>query len=96
MTLTSALSGEDVIFTRLEEAPIANAQVNTMADVWAHPQLQARNRWRTVDSPAGALPALLPPGVNNQFDYRMDGIPAVGQHNAAILEELGLPANFLS
>ena len=91
----SGLTAAQVI-TRLEEAPIANAQVNTMADVWAHPQLQARDRWRMVDSPAGALPALLPPGVNNQFDYRMDGIPAVGQHNAAILEELGLPANFLS
>ncbi len=91
----SGLTAAQVI-TRLEEAPIANAQVNTMADVWVHPQLQARDRWRMVDSPAGALPALLPPGVNNQFDYRMDGIPAVGQHNAAILEELGLPANFLS
>ncbi len=91
----SGLTAAQVI-TRLEEAPIANAQVNTMADVWAHPQLQARDRWRMVDSPAGALPALLPPGVNNQFDYRMDEIPAVGQHNAAILEELGLPANFLS
>ena len=84
------------VISRLEAAPIANAQVNTMADVWAHPQLKARDRWQTVDSPAGALPALLPPGVNNQYDYRMDAIPDVGQHNAPILAELGFPANFLS
>lgn len=84
------------VITRLEEAPIANAQVNTMADVWDHPQLKARDRWQQIDSPAGSLPAFLPPGVNNQYSYRMDPIPEVGQHNASILEELGFPANFLS
>lgn len=49
-------------------------------------------RWRTVDTPAGEVQALLPPGVNSAFDYRMDPIPAVGQHNAAILAELGWSA----
>ena len=44
---------------RLEQAGIANAQVNTMAEVWAHPQLKARARWREVDTPAGPIPALL-------------------------------------
>ena len=38
---------------------------------------------------AGAVPALLPPGVNSAFDYRMEAVPAVGQHTAAILAELG-------
>ena len=38
------------------------------------------------------VPALLPPGVNSAFDYRMDPIPAVGQHNASILAELGWSA----
>ena len=32
---------------------------------------------------------LLPPGRNNTFDYRMDPVPAVGQHTEAILRELG-------
>ncbi len=54
-----------------------------------HPQLQARQRWRTVGTPVGEVPALLPPGVNSAFDYRMDAVPAVGQHNASILAELG-------
>ena len=33
---------------------------------------------------------MLPPGANDQFDYRMDAIPSVGQHTDAILTEIGL------
>jgi itaconate CoA-transferase len=82
------LSAEQVI-ARLEEAQIANAHVNTVADMWQHPQLKARGRIAQVDSAAGPLAALLPPGVHSGFDYRMDPIPAVGQHTEAILRELG-------
>lgn len=77
------------VLVRLERAQIANAQVNTMQDLWDHPQLHARQRWTKVASPAGELPALLPPGRNDSFEYRMDAIPAVGQHTQAILDELG-------
>lgn len=77
------------VVERLEEAQIANARMNSMAEVWAHPQLQARGRWQTVGSPAGDIPALLPPGRNSSFDYRMDAVPAVGQHTEGILRELG-------
>jgi len=75
---------------RLDEAQIANARMNDMAGLWAHPQLKARDRWCTVGSPAGPIPALLPPGRNNSFDYRMDAVPAVGEHTQAILRELGI------
>jgi itaconate CoA-transferase len=75
---------------RLDEAQIANARMNDMAGLWAHPQLQARGRWHSVGTPAGDIPALLPPGRNSSFDYRMDAVPAVGQHTDAILQELGL------
>jgi itaconate CoA-transferase len=75
---------------RLDEAQIANARMNDMAGLWAHPQLRARGRWQTVGTPAGDIPALLPPGRNSSFDYRMDAVPAVGQHTDAILRELGL------
>ncbi|MDC6679361.1 CoA transferase, partial [Leclercia adecarboxylata] len=84
----SRLSAEEVI-ARLDAAPIANAHVNDMAGVWAHPQLKARQRWSEVDSPAGRLPALLPPGRNSAFAPRMDPIPALGQHTDSLLAELG-------
>ena len=87
----AALTAEQVV-ARLEAAGIANARVNDMADLWRHPQLQARERWRTVATPEGGVPALLPPGVNSAFDYRMEPVPAVGQHNATILAELGWSA----
>ena len=77
------------VTARLDEAQIANARMNSMAELWAHPQLKARDRWRQVASPVGDIPALLPPGRINSFDYRMDPIPAVGQHTRAILRELG-------
>ena len=77
------------VIERLDQAQIANARMNDMAGVWAHPQLQARQRWQTVGSPAGEIPALLPPGRNNRFDYRMDPIPKVGEHTESILRSLG-------
>ena len=74
---------------RLDAAGIANARVNDMHELWAHPQLAARGRWRTVGSPAGPLPALLPPAGSDAFEPRMDPVPALGEHTAAILGELG-------
>jgi itaconate CoA-transferase len=85
----SHLSSEQVI-ERLEVAQIANARVNDMADVYAHPQLHARKRWVEVESPQGMLPALLPPGSSSAYAPRMDGVPALGQHTEAVLRELGL------
>lgn len=79
----------DEVVARLEDAQIANARVNDMHGVWQHPQLQARGCWREVDSPAGKLPSLLPPGRNAAFAPRMDAVPALGQHTQGILGELG-------
>ena len=84
----STLSTAQVL-ERLDAAQIANARMNDMAGLWAHPQLQARERWRDVGSPAGAIPALLPPGRQSAFDYRMDPVPSVGEHTDAILQSLG-------
>jgi len=84
----SQLTAAEVL-ERLDDAQIANAQVNTMHDVWAHPQLRARDRWREVASPAGPIPSLLPPGAWQAGEPRMDAVPALGQHTEAILSELG-------
>jgi crotonobetainyl-CoA:carnitine CoA-transferase CaiB-like acyl-CoA transferase len=86
----STLSAAQVV-ERLDAAQIANARVNTMHDVWAHPQLQARSRWRDVGTSAGAVPAMLPPGTWTDGP-RMDPVPALGQHTDAILAELGVDA----
>jgi len=83
-----AMTAEQVV-AGLDAAGIANAQVNTMADVWAHPQLQARRRWTEVGTPAGPVPALLPPGCT---DARMDPVPALGQHSRQVLGSLGYAA----
>ena len=84
----AAMTAEQVL-ARLDAAGIANASVNTMADVWAHPQLQARGRWTEINTPAGPVPALLPPGCN---EARMDAVPALGQHSEAVLAGLGFDA----
>jgi crotonobetainyl-CoA:carnitine CoA-transferase CaiB-like acyl-CoA transferase len=52
-------------------------------------QLRARARWRDVDTPAGKIKAMLPPGMPESFQPRMDPIPDIGQHTEAILSELG-------
>lgn len=91
----ASLSSAQVI-ERLDRAQIANARVNDMAGLWAHPQLAARARWQPVATPAGTVPALLPPGRNDQFDYRMDAVPAVGEHSQAILCELGFDADSIA
>ena len=88
LSLFATLTAAQVV-ARLDEAQIANARMNELADLWAHPQLKARQRWQTVGTPAGDIPALLPPGRNNEFHYRMGPVPAVGQHTDSILRELG-------
>jgi crotonobetainyl-CoA:carnitine CoA-transferase CaiB-like acyl-CoA transferase len=88
----SELSAPQVV-ERLQQAQIANARVNTMHEVWEHPQLRARGRWRQIGSPVGPLPALLPPGNWDNEDPRMDPVPALGEHTEVILRELGLDAD---
>jgi itaconate CoA-transferase len=82
----------DEVEERLQQAQIANARVNDMQGVWNHPQLKARDSWREIDSPAGKLPALLPPGRNGAFEPRMDAVPGLGEHTASILGTLGYGA----
>jgi itaconate CoA-transferase len=86
-TSFSDLTTEGVI-ERLDRAGIANANMNEMADVWNHVQFETRNRWREVDTPAGRIPALLPPGGIGA-EPRMDAVPDLGEHSVALLAEFG-------
>jgi itaconate CoA-transferase len=85
----SQMTAEQLI-ARLEKAQIANARLNDMEGLWKHEQLKARHRFTEVGTPNGAVAALLPPGLNDSYDYRMDPVPAVGEHTNAILTELGM------
>jgi len=86
-----ALSAAQVV-ERLERARIANARLNEVSELWAHPQLAARDRWRQVQTPAGPIPALLPPGLPGRVAPRMDAVPALGEHTNSVLGELGYDA----
>ncbi len=87
----STLTAEEIV-ARLDTAQIANARMNTMDEVWAHPQLEARGHWRDIESPQGTIRAPLPPGRHDRFEYRMGAIPALGAHSDAILGDLGFDA----
>jgi itaconate CoA-transferase len=77
------------LLDRLDRAQIASARINSMEDVWQHPQFQARQRWRTVETPEGSIPALIPPCTFAGFEARMDPIPALGAHTEQVLKEIG-------
>ncbi|WP_406280604.1 CaiB/BaiF CoA transferase family protein [Embleya sp. NBC_00896] len=80
----------DEIVASLDAVGIANARMRTVAEFADHPQHAARDRLRTVDSPVGPLRALLPPVTVTGREAAMGPIPAVGEHTAAILAELGI------
>ena len=83
----------DQVIAKLDAAGIANARMNDMQGLWDHAQLRARDRWRQVETSAGAIPALLPPGRVSEWEHRMDPIPALGEHTRSILAELGYNNN---
>ena len=84
------------IIARLEAAQIANARMNTIQEFVDHPQLTARERWGTVDSPAGRLPALLPPVTFEGVETVMNEVPALGQHTDSILLQLGFDSETIA
>ncbi|RYU13730.1 CaiB/BaiF CoA transferase family protein [Nocardioides iriomotensis] len=87
----AGLSGDQVV-ERLDAAAIANARLRDVTELGDHPQLAARDRWRTVGSEVGDLRALLPPATLEGDEPVMGPVPTVGQHTDAILAELGLDA----
>jgi crotonobetainyl-CoA:carnitine CoA-transferase CaiB-like acyl-CoA transferase len=74
----------------LDRAGIANGSLNDTAEAAAHPQLAARQRWTTADSPAGPIAALLPPHNLQDAAPCMGRVPALGEHTQEIMAELGI------
>jgi len=72
-----------------EAAALGHARLNRPTEVLHHPQLTERDRWREIGSPVGPVLGLLPPPESADWDWRLDPIPALGQHTEAVLAELG-------
>jgi crotonobetainyl-CoA:carnitine CoA-transferase CaiB-like acyl-CoA transferase len=96
--ITTCFAGlsADEVEARLERAGIACARVTPPSGLWTHPQLQARGRWTEVETSIGRVPALRPPAGNNRYEACMDAVPALGQHTAALLSELGYSSQDVS
>jgi crotonobetainyl-CoA:carnitine CoA-transferase CaiB-like acyl-CoA transferase len=77
----------DQVTALLDQAGIASARLRTPAEFAAHPQLEARNRWRQVQTPGGPVRALLPPVSVRGREAAMGPVPALGQHTSAVLAE---------
>jgi crotonobetainyl-CoA:carnitine CoA-transferase CaiB-like acyl-CoA transferase len=79
----------DAAVAALDRARIASARLNTMADVLAHPQLAARDRWREVQTPAGTIRALRST-LEPVGEVPLAAVPSLGAHTDAVLGEIGL------
>ena len=90
-TLTARLTTAELT-ERLAEAGVPAAQIKDVAAVVDHPQLAARDRWRTIATEHTPVQALLPPATFADVEAAMGDVPALGQHTRALLEESGLDA----
>jgi crotonobetainyl-CoA:carnitine CoA-transferase CaiB-like acyl-CoA transferase len=75
-----------------DDAGIGNSRYNLPSEVLVHPQLTARDRWRTVGTSKGDIEALRPPPVISGFEQPMGAVPGLGEHTDTVLAELGLTA----
>lgn len=75
-----------------EAAALGHARLNRPTEVLSHPQLTERDRWREIGSPVGPVLGLLPPPESPDWDWRLDPIPALGEHTEPVLAELGFSA----
>lgn len=76
---------------RLEAARIPCGAVNEVRDVLEHPQLAHNELVVEVDSPVGSIPAIGSPFLVDGERPAAGAVPALGEHTAEILLELGLP-----
>jgi len=74
----------------LDGAGVPAARLNDVAELVDHPQLDARDRWRNVQTPGGPVRGLLPPMTFTDVELPMGAVPALGEHTDTILAELGL------
>jgi formyl-CoA transferase len=86
--LTSVFTSEE-LSARLNDAGVPAAQLNDLHAMIGHPQLAARDRWRTVGTETGPVRAVLPPITYGDVEARMGDVPELGRDTDAVLGEIG-------
>ena len=85
----------DEVVRRLDDAQIANAQVNDMHAVWAHPQLRRAAAGAKSDRrPARSRRCCRP--ARGRTGAAHGSRPALGEHTDAILAALGYAADAIA
>ena len=79
-----------------DAAGIGNSRYNLPSEVVVHPQLTARDRWRTVGTSKGDIQASRPPPVIKGFEQPMGVVPGLGEHTDAVLSQLGVSTDELA
>lgn len=74
---------------RLDRVRLPYGRVNSVGDVLDHPQMQAREMIREIDSPVGKIPVLASPLHLSDSPPRLDAMPALGGDTESVLASLG-------
>lgn len=78
----------DEMIDRLERGRIAWARARSPIEVWEHEQLAARDRFMTVATPTGETTMFKPPFEISGVPDPRPHVPALGEHDPALLERL--------
>jgi itaconate CoA-transferase len=76
----------NVVRKRLDDADVPFGDVNDVADLVAHPQLIARDKWFEVDTPHGPIRALSHPMNLSGMPRRIGRIAKLGEHTGEVVE----------
>ncbi|MEI3854487.1 MULTISPECIES: CaiB/BaiF CoA transferase family protein [Ensifer] len=99
-TLTPELTAEtakierDTLLKLLEDAGVPGGPINTVADVFADPQIE--HRQMRVDTPHSGAAAGTSPGVRTPIRFSAAelalnrGVPRLGEHTDEVLTEIGM------
>lgn len=86
---TKQFTSED-LDEKLAAHGVPAAQLRDLRGLIDHPQLATRDRWREVQTEAGAVRGILPPMNFRDVELPMGPVPGLGQHTDAVLTGLGL------
>jgi crotonobetainyl-CoA:carnitine CoA-transferase CaiB-like acyl-CoA transferase len=80
------------LLAALDVADVPAARTRSVAELPAHPQLAARDRWAEVPVPEGSVAMLRPPVDSDAWDWAPGAVPDRGEHTEHVLRTLGYTA----